>query len=294
MPQSIFPFVQVEMPFQLGVPDGRWMVRMPDSQQVRRVIVLATVKAQRADQRKPGRRDRRQPHDMEPPTVPVSRVTLIAAEPLPDESLAADWLDRLDAEQEVEDAFEALNELLAAHRIAAADPYAQEVAPSQALALRAGFGPGEQVADGRWLRARELRLERPRRRRGRRAAILRSQERLASVLASQRAPLLCEELVLRARLDLDHHRLAHASSELERALSLAVVELRGEPGLQIVGRVSELRDLLPGVREITARLLPAETSPAGELAAQDADRLVHALERLEAALRARAMALTWH
>ena len=39
-----------------------------------------------------------------------------------------------------------------------ADPYVHEVSPAQALVIRAGWGEGEQVADGRWLHARELPL----------------------------------------------------------------------------------------------------------------------------------------
>lgn len=293
MAQSLFPFLQVDMPFELGVPDGRWMLRKPHSDEVERVVVLTTVGAQAAPQRRLRKSATTQADADEPPSVPVSRAMLIAAAPFPDELAATRWLDGIDAEQEVEMAFTALNRLLAAHRIAAADPYTREVAPSQALTLRAGFGVGEQVYHGRWLQARELNVQRPSRwRRGRRAAILRSQERLASVLASSEGSLLCEELALRARLDLDHRRLAHASSELERAISLAVLELRGEPGARIVGRVGELRDLLPGVREIATRLLPGEIAPPGEPQAQDAETLAHALGRLEATLRARAMALS--
>lgn len=228
MAQRVFPFLQVEMPFELGVPDGRWMVRERGSTRVQRVVVLATVAARRAEPRQRGRRDSQQPPQAEPPQVPVTRATLVVAQPLADEVAAQAWLEAIDSEQEIDSAFEALNRLLAAHRIAAADPYAHEVAPPQALALRAGFGHGEQVAEGRWLQARELHMPRPPRwRRGRRAAILRSQERLASLLSSQRGALLCEELALRARLDLDLGRLVHAAGELDRALALAVIEHAG-------------------------------------------------------------------
>ncbi len=290
MAQRVFPFLQVEMPFELGVPDGRWMVRERGSTRVQRVVVLATVAARRAEPRQRGRRDSQQPPQAEPPQVPVTRATLVVAQPLADEVAAQAWLEAIDSEQEIDSAFEALNRLLAAHRIAAADPYAHEVAPPQALALRAGFGHGEQVAEGRWLQARELHMPRPPRwRRGRRAAILRSQERLASLLSSQRGALLCEELALRARLDLDLGRLVHAAGELDRALALAVIELQGEPGQNLPLRVNELRRLREDVGEIAQRTLSAAGAPG----AQDAEALAAALARLEAALRARAMALTW-
>ena len=77
--------------------------------------------------------------------------------------------------------------------------------------ISAGWGEGEQVADGRWLHARELparaRAGAARARRDRSAA-LRPQERLAALLGGRSTALLCEELTLRARLDLDQGRLA--------------------------------------------------------------------------------------
>lgn len=319
MPSRFYPFVQLEMPFELGPPDGRWMVRDPYSQQVQRVIVLETVVAGRADRSPPARRRslRRRLHRAggigverrraaataageltEPPAVPVARVTVVHSQPIERDEAARAWLHGLDAEQEVEIAFAALNRLLAAHRLAAADPYAREVTLAQALAIRAGFGTGEHVAQGRWLQARELTLPRaPRRGRRRRAAILGSQERLARLLASEQSALLCEELALRARLDLDGGRLAHAASELERALATALVELEGEPGPDMPRRVAELRELHAGVGDVTGRLLarPAARLTTADATTADADLalLSHALQRLEAALRARATAIAW-
>lgn len=272
------------MPFQLGVPDGRWMVRDLRSTEVRHVLVLRTVHAERADRHR----------DAATPQVPVTTVTIVSAQPLQDEAAARDWLGRLDPGEEAQAAFVALNRLIGAHRIAAADPYAHEVASGQALAIRAGFGLGEQVAEGRWLQTRELQLRRPRRWRPawRRASVPHSHERLARLLSSERGALLCEEFALRARLDLDNGRFAHAASELERGLAVALVELRGEPGPGLLQRADELRELLPRVQEVAAKLLP----PAPALGAdQDGfeEVLSHALSRLEAALRARAVALAW-
>ena len=93
----------------------------------------------------------------------------------------------------------ALNRMLFAHRIATATPHVHEVSPTQALVVRAGYGDGEQVADGLWRDARELLLSR--KRSGRRASVLRPQERLAVLLSGRCRALLCEELALRARLE---------------------------------------------------------------------------------------------
>ncbi|MFZ2049673.1 MAG: hypothetical protein WB698_03815 [Solirubrobacteraceae bacterium] len=288
MAERVFPFVQVEMPLQLGVPDGRWMVREQKSKQVERVVVLTTTQAPRAGKQLRRRGRVPVPPEAQPAAVPVTRVTMISARSFPDQEAAQSWLARLDGEHEIDLAFASLNRLLAAHRVAAADPYVHEVGPGQALALRAGFGLGEQVADGRWLQAQEIRLAKPHRwRRGRRAAILHSHERLSSLLSSERGALLCEELALRARLDLDAGRLALGAGELERALSLALTELAGHPP-----RVAELREALPGVSEIAGRELPI-SSRGTDSSQQDAETLSHALARLEAALRAHASALTW-
>jgi hypothetical protein len=301
------------MPLELGVPDGRWMVRHPVSMEVQRVVVLASTQGERADRRARRRRTSARLEGTpgaarldapQPLAVPVVRATIIFAEPLEDAAEGESWLARLSEEDEVHSAFAALNRLLAAHRIAAADPYVHEVSPAQALRIIAGFGIGEQVSCGRWLQARELRLQRRRRSRlGRRAAILRSQERLARLLASRRGALMCEELALRARLDLDNERLAHAAGELERALASAVVELEGEPGADLPRRVEELRELIDGVHEIARALMPAAGgssttvlgpyAPRTEQIAAHAEVLGHALARLEAALRARAVALAW-
>lgn len=294
VPEHVYPLLQVEMPFQLAVPDGRWMVRAERSTEVQRVIVLATLQARRIDARRPAGRPHPPNPAEEPPAVPVSRVTIVDPQPLSDEAAGHGWLAGIDAEQEIAAGFVALNRLLAAQRIAAADPYTHEVAPSQALSLRAGFGSGEQVAQGRWLQARELHLPRQSRwRRGRRATVLRSQERLAKLLSSRRGPLLCEELALRARLDLDIGRLLLAAGELDRAISIALIELDGEPGVNLPSRLAELRELQPEVHRTAELLQPPPQAGSPEPTPEAADSIAHALDRLEAALRARATALAW-
>jgi hypothetical protein len=178
--------------------------------------------------------------------------------------------------------------VLHAHRIASADAYTHEVSPEQALVIRAGWGEGEQVAYGQWLHAQELNwstIERrasPRRRRRRgRSSALRPQERLAVLLGARGAALLCEELVLRARLDLDHGRVELAAIELERAFAAALSELGAERRQDLAIRIAELEQLREGVAEQGRRALP------GSDGAPDEEVVRHALGRLEAALRAR-------
>jgi hypothetical protein len=240
----------------------------------------------------------------------VARATVVDPVPLSADSQARAWLQELDPEHEAAGAARVLNRVLWAHRIAGAIPHIHEVSPTQALVVRAGYGEGEQVADGLWTDARELLLSR--RRSGRRASVLRPQERLAVLLSGRGSALLCEELVLRARLDLDAGRLALAAIELDRAYAAALTELPGEGRQDLGGRIEELEGLRPEIEKLARAALPAApvateetasaahappTRGAGERVGgheqpdgSDEQTVSHMLERLEAALRARTAA----
>lgn len=274
MAARLFTFVQMELPWELGPADGRYLLRRssgPDGDEPQHVVVLSTIGAERRSVL--GRRSRTRRADPEPAAVPVTRATIVDAVPLSLPSQASAWLKQLDPEREAHVAASALNRMLFAHRIAGAAPHIHEVSPAQALVVRAGFGEGEQVADGLWTEARELLLSR--RRAGKRASVLRPQERLALLLSGRASALLCEELTLRARLDLDQGRLALASIELDRAYVTALKELPAEKRPDLQARVEELRELSAGVAASAHAEVPQENI------------VRHALERLEAALRAR-------
>ncbi len=336
-PERLFLFVQSELPWALGPADGRYLLRSPLDGEPEHVIVLATLGAGRAAfargagplRRRTGQRRREALPEPEPTPVEITRVTIVDPVSLSAERQASAWLEELDTEREVSAAFAALNRVLYAQRIAAADPYEREVSPAQALVIRAGWGEGEQVAAGLWLhavqlpwtgpRARAPGDRRPRRSPIPRAGALRADERLAELLGAREEPLLCEELALRARLDLDQGRLAHAAIELDRALLAALSELAGEQRSDLPLRMAELRSLHAGVAESAQAALgsetpegPAEqeihasapTQPGNETAGHASERraesdmpetlaqpheeaIRHALGRLEAALRAR-------
>jgi hypothetical protein len=293
MSDRLFLFMQFEFPWELGPPDGRYLLRAKEGADPERVIVIGTVGAQR---RAPARgqllsaatrsRTRRRPAPAEPEPAPVAtaRATLVDPVSVSVERQARAWLSDLDGEREIRAAAAVLNRVLHLHRIAAADPYVHEISPDQALVIRAGWGEGEQVADGLWLHADELPWRGPagvrKKRIGDRAAALRPQERLAELLGGRGATLLCEDFVLRARLDLDNERLAHAAIELRGAYAAALAELPAERREDLAIRIAELDKLRGGVDE-QAR---AALAGAGEL---DAEVVGHALGRLEATLRAR-------
>src|SRR4051794_24159756 len=166
----------------------------------------------------PRRRLRREPTD----TVPVTRVTVIDAESLADDATGSAWLRRAEVPDR---AFGVFAWLMAAYRVASANPYFGDADPARALQIRLGYGSGEEVADGQWTAMRELgpiQSPAPKRRSRHRPA-----ERLAALLSGRDATLACEELVLRARADLELGRDREAALQLEAALLAAVAELAG-------------------------------------------------------------------
>jgi hypothetical protein len=283
MSVRLFTFVQMELPWELGPADGRYLLRKPsvapDGREPQHVVVLSTVGAERRGLLGRRTRTRRVDPTPEPTAVPVTRATIVDPVALSAESQARTWLAELDPEREAQAATEVLNRMLFAHRIAGAAAHIHEVSPAQALVVRAGFGEGEHVADGLWTSARDLLLSN--RRAGRRASVLRPQERLAALLAGRDSHLLCEELVLRARLDLDGARVALAALELERAYVAALVELPSEDREDLRERIEELEQLHAGVSDAARAAMPPSTLEP------DQQTVRHALERLEAALRAR-------
>jgi len=298
--ERLFIFLQMEFPWALGPPDGRYLLRGGAEAEAERVLVFGTLSAAGHHGAAQGgglasalggggRRRALRKTTPEPAAVAIARVTIVDPVSLSAEQQARAWLSDLDADREVRAAFAVLNRVLYCHRIASADPYLHEVSPAQALIIRAGWGEGEQVADGQWRHAQELlwtAIERGapgsrRRAAGRRSAALRPQERLAELLGARGVTLLCEELALRARLDLEQARLSHAAVELDRAYAAALVELGEEQREDLAIRIAELEKLRDGVLEQARLAMPGvEGEPEEEI-------VRYALERLEAALRAR-------
>jgi hypothetical protein len=301
MPERLFLFLQLEFPWELGPPDGRYLLRQQADGEPERVVVLGTIGAQRREPARGerwlgvgrvGSRSRVAPATSDPAPVATARATIVDPISLSAERQAQAWMADLDAEREISAAVEVLNRVLHFHRIASADPYIHEVSPAQALVIRAGWGEGEQVADGEWGHARELpwrgRGGVRRKRIGDRAAALRPQERLAELLGGRGATLVCEDLVLRSRLDLDQGRHAHAAIELEAAYAAALIELPAERREDLAIRIAELQKLRSGVAEqAKAALTGTQESPEEGSKEPEEEVVRHALERLEAALRAR-------
>ena len=274
-----FGFVQWEFPGRLGPDPGRYVVRRYAGDDVRHVVVIGGFDAPR--RRRRGPRPRRA--DLGPTSVEITRATVIDASPLGELEAADAWLEGASGGDRVTgEALTLLNRAVAGQRIAGADPWLPDADAARALVCRVGYGTGEQVAEGDWEAARELPLPPPR---GSRSLVLSPQERLAALLSGRDAALACEELTLRARGDLDHGRTREAALQLAIALDagLAELEVWREQG-DMAARLEEL----DGWREAVA--LAARSALAGGLDPAQAADVSGALERLEAALRARQVA----
>jgi hypothetical protein len=274
------------VPWALGPPDGRYLLRAPrdvaDAPPTH-VLVLATLGAPERRRLIAARRKQREAQpEPEPMAVCTGKATIIdVGQPLADAHGARAWLAHAGREY-LASGLEVLNRALHAFRLVTADPYLSPVSSSQLLVARIGFGAGEQVADGLWAAARELFEPRARQRR---LKALQPQARLAAVLTGRELPLACEELALRARLDLDSGREREAALQLLVALDAALVELSGDPAAaELAARLGELREQREPVGQA------AQAALSGPLAPAQRQAVAFTLGRIEAALRARAVA----
>jgi hypothetical protein len=83
------------------------------------------------------------------------------AQPFEGDRAAESWLESTAGDPkrrvaEAKGAVEVLNRALEALREATGDPLVHGVGASQALAIRIGYGTGDQLADGRWTEAEQL------------------------------------------------------------------------------------------------------------------------------------------
>jgi hypothetical protein len=278
-----FRFVQFDLAGRLGLDDGRYLLRALDKDSDETVLVVQTIGAPPAGGRVRGRRKGRRvsPEDG-PPEVPLTRLTVIPAQPSPGEEthpdLAAITADQEAAEAAVSQALRAVNWVLRAHRIANQDPYGHEISRDAAVVVRVGYGSGESLADGKWEEAFDVPLPR---RRLRRAEALRPQERLTELLAGREPIDVCETLLLRARADLDQDRPREAALQLASGVEALLTELAERAGPDQEDDLAKLRDR----REITSGA--AEAALHGELSTERIDELAETLRIAERVLRRR-------
>ena len=229
---KLFGFAQLDFAGPLPLADGRYLARGPEAGG-ESVLVVQTVGAPRPPARR-RRRPRRSDPDAEPAPLPLARATAIRAfAPFARTDEAERWLDEA-AEAEdtadvlVADGIALLNRALHVHALAGADPHAHELTPERAVAVRIGYGSGEETAQGLFTAAREIDVwAGGASRRRRRQEDLRPQERVAAVLGGREGVDVCETLLLRARADLDAGRGREAALQLRVGLEALLVELAG-------------------------------------------------------------------
>lgn len=282
---KLFGFAQLDFAGTLSLGDGRYLERGEDEEQV---LVIRTL----GSPPQPHRR-RRRAKGVEPDPgaepLPLTRVTAIRAfAPFADEDEAHRWLDEATEAEEtadviVADAVALLNRALHAQWVAAAEPHAAELTPERAVAVRIGFGAGEEVADGRFRAAREVDVwATGASRRRRREEGMRPQERVAAVLGGRERFAVCETLLLRARADLDAGRDREAALQLRVGLEALLAELGESPGGE--DHAEDLATLRENRREAGEA---ANEALAGELSSQRLGQVTELLALSERVLRRR-------
>ncbi len=240
----------------------------------------------------PGRRRRRARKselDAEPSPLSLTRVTAIRAfAPFAGEEEAARWLDQATEAEDTADVLvgegiELLNRALHAQAVAAADPHGSSLTPERAVAVRIGYGSGEETADSQFADAREVDVwASGASRRKRRQDDLRPQERTAAVLGGRERADACETLLLRARADLDAGRTREATLQLRVGLEALLVELQG--ALDDPGHGEDM-GLLSARRAEAGEA--ANAALKGELGTSEAQQVQELLEICERVLRRR-------
>jgi hypothetical protein len=151
------------------------------------------------------------------------------------------------------------------------------------VAVRIGFGTGEQTAEGQFTSAREVDVwASGASKRRRRQEDLRPQERVAAVLGGREQIDACETLLLRARADLDAGRAREAALQLRVGLEALLVELKG--GIADAGHDEDMATLEERRHEAGEA---ANAALGGELTSAQAHDVRELLEICERVLRRR-------
>ena len=211
--------------------------------------------------------------------MPVARATAIRAfEPFDGPEEAAAWLAGATAAEESIDAVLAtgialLNNALHAQAVAVADPLPAGVAAERAIAVRLGYGSGEETAEGAYSEAREVDVWA---RRGlacgggaRRRCARRNGSRRCCAGAS--AADACETLLLRARADLDAGRRREAALQLRVGVEALLFEL--PDALEDPDHARDIEALekrRPAVEAAAERALRGDLAPEAERSVREA------------------------
>jgi len=156
--------------------------------------------------------------------VPVTRLMVVVASEIDGDPEA--WLERIrkngsERDALVERGLACIRRAVGARRITATDPAIADPSVESALAIRIGFGEGDELVERQWEQAIDVPLDTQR---ASRSEVLRPQERMAALLGNRDTPLACEELVLRARADTLAGRDREAALQVRVGLEALLAE----------------------------------------------------------------------
>lgn len=239
----LFRIVQLEVAGEIDLPPGRWTVRGHANRPRAVVVVDATERPPRRFRRK-----RRKIADAG--AVPVSRVTVVDADPL-ETADPEGWLAAQDADAAVDEGLAVVAQLARAAAVAAGEARPRPLRHRDLTRALLAYGTGYEGSEGSWTAHRTVPVAADRPQRVRRSGRgLGHEERLADLLAGRDPVLAAEPLALRVRDDLDAGHLREAALQLRIAVEVAIAELepwRAAP--QVDGALSALRDARGAVAE---------------------------------------------
>jgi hypothetical protein len=214
----LFRIVQVEVAGEVDLPPGRWTVRGHANRPRAVVVVDATER--------PPRRFRRKRRKIADATsVPVSRVTVVDADPL-ETADPERWLAEHDAEAAVEEALAVIGRLAQLGAIAGAEVRPRPLRWNDLTRALLAYGNGYEGADGSWSSHRLVAVPADEPHRVRRSGRgLGNEERLADLLSGRDPVLAAERLSLRVQHDLEAEHYREAALQLRIAVEAAIAEL---------------------------------------------------------------------
>ncbi|WP_372790881.1 hypothetical protein [Paraconexibacter sp.] len=195
---------------------------------------------------------------------------------LPDDRVAARFFESVQSRGDERDqwaraALETLNRSVVAYRACAADPYVIDLSPLDARATRIGYGIAELVAAGKWEKA--IAVPPPPVPRLSRDQKVMPTQAMGMVLTGSGRVLESEDLLLRAVLDVEQHRVRAGAMGLRAAFDLLLGEFAGQ---HLAGSVQAQFERLLETRDEIGQL--ADAAVRGPLSTRQAERLADLVE----------------
>ena len=246
------------------------------------VLVVETLGAPSPARRRLRKAKARDADATTEPEVPLTRLTVIDAEPIEGDPEA--WLEGLKKDEEARDARAraaraCVVRAVAARRVSVADAGVADPATGSTVAVRLGYGDGDGLIEGHWTQAIEVPRDAGTRSR---TEGMRTHERVAALLGGRETALVCEELLLRARSDIEGLREREAALQVRVGLEALLAD---RAAFGAGGQASDLA-FLDERRRSTGEA--ANEALRGPLSAERVAEVTETLKICERVLRRRA------